>query len=183
MIRHAKVILGLMAITGAALIGAVVLFSPFDLAEKTPTKDPMRIATYFWPGMFWVDIARSKGWFEDAGLTVTFFNANPDYYGAVDDVREGRLDTVTVWLFDVMQMNREDSQAVSMVLATDESRGSEALVSSPDIDRVDQLAGKRIGVPLGSALAYALDIMLSRHGLRCHTGGYGGRKRCRSACR
>jgi NitT/TauT family transport system substrate-binding protein len=114
--------------------------------------------------MYWIDIAQRKGWFEEAGLKVTFIDANPDYYGAVSKVRTGHIDTMAVWLYDVMQMSEQGS-GVIMILATDESRGSEALVGSPAIETVDQLKGKRIGVPTETALVYALEVMLSRFGI------------------
>lgn len=124
----------------------------------------MRIATYYWPGMYWIDIAREKGWFEEAGLAVEFVDANADYYAAVDDLQTGAVDTIAAWLFDVVKRSQKGAPLV-MVLATDESNGSEALVSSPEIQSVEQLRNRRIGATLGTALVYELDVMLSRFGL------------------
>lgn len=124
----------------------------------------MRIATYYWPGMYWIDIARSKGWFEEAGLAAEFVDANADYYGAVDEVGKGSLDTISAWLFDLVKF-RQQGVPLVMVLATDESYGSEALVGSTAIQSVGGLRNQRVGVPLGTALVYELEVMISRFGL------------------
>lgn len=160
--QHIGLVLGLLTVLVTVIVSLVLLASP---PKPQPTSsEPMRIGTYYWPGMYWIDIARSKGWFKEAGLNVTFVDTNPDYYGAVTDVQEGDLDTLAIWLFDLMQMY-EDGSDLAMVVATDESDGSEALVGSADIASVSQLEGKRIGVPEGTALVYALDAMLARYGL------------------
>ncbi|WP_027330021.1 ABC transporter substrate-binding protein [Marinimicrobium agarilyticum] len=164
MTKNTKIVSSVLAAVGAVMALALLLSFPFQGAERAQSKDPMRIATYYWPGMYWIDIARYKGWFEEAGLEVTFIDANQDYYGAVAGVVDDRVDTLAVWLFDVMQMSQEGAEVV-MVLATDESRGSESLVGSSAINTVEQLRGKRIGVPEETALVYALDVMLSRFGM------------------
>ena len=160
--RNNQLILGFLAVSIAVIIVVILFGSP-----QKPQKDaspPISIGTYLWPGMYWIDIARNKGWFEEAGLNVTFVDTSADYYGAVADVQKGQLDTLVIWLFDLVQMNEQGAN-VAMVLATDESRGSEALVGSASINTVEQLRGKRIGVPEGTALVYVLDVMLSRFGL------------------
>lgn len=164
MTPNAKIISGLLVAVGAAVVFALISFEPSPKTAEDQSEDPMRIATYYWPGMYWIDIARSKGWFAEAGLEVTFTDANPDYYGAVADVRQGRLDTMAVWLFDLMQMSEKGAE-LAMVLATDESRGSEALVGSHDVETIGELKGKSIGVPSDTTLVYVLHVMLSRFGL------------------
>lgn len=161
--KHAMVA-GALAALVAMVIAAFVHWSWRPTSESTLSKTPLRIGTLYWPGTFWIDIAREKGWFAEAGLDAEFVDANLDYYGALDALQEGALDTITIWLFDVVHRSQRGADLV-MVLATDVSNGSEALIGAPHIESVSQLKGKRIGVALETALVYELDAMLSRFGL------------------
>jgi NitT/TauT family transport system substrate-binding protein len=157
-----RLILGSLAAATVTAFAVILLWSsPQSPDDNNP---PMRIASYYWPGMYWVDIARHKGWFEEAGLSAEFPNVNADYYGALEELSNGSLDTLTVWMFDLIKRRQQGSPLV-MVLATDESDGSEALIASPGIESVQQLKNRRVGVALGTALVYELDAMLSRFGL------------------
>lgn len=158
-----KLATGIIATLAIVIIATAFLLWPSQRLAETQ-HPPMRIATYNWPGMYWIDIARSKGWFEEAGLVAEFVDVNADYYGAVADVRNGNLDTLAIWLFDVIKLHHQGAPLV-MVLATDESYGSEALVGGPAIESVEQLRNQRVGVTLETSLVYELEVMLSRFGL------------------
>jgi ABC-type nitrate/sulfonate/bicarbonate transport system substrate-binding protein len=41
------------------------------------TGQPIKMARYYWPGFYWIEIAQHKGWFKDAGLQVELIDANP----------------------------------------------------------------------------------------------------------
>ncbi|KAA0695062.1 hypothetical protein DT594_09400 [Halopseudomonas laoshanensis] len=154
---------GVVLVFAAIACTVAVMFWPSP-PSTDPQHPPMRIGAYYWPGTYWIDIAHSKGWFVEAGLNVEIIDANQDYYGAVTDIHEGNLDTLTVWLFDVVK-RRQMGEKLVMVLATDESVGSEALIGAGSVDSVEQLKGGRIGVPFESAMVYALDEILSHFGM------------------
>lgn len=153
------------AIALFALIVACVLLRPWqESSDSYVDRQPIRIGTLYWPGIYWIDVAREKGWFAEAGLNPQFVDANVDYYEALDKLETNELDTLTVWLYDVVKRNQGGADLV-MVLATDVSNGSEALVGASSIESVRELKGARIGVALNSALVYELEAMLSRFGL------------------
>lgn len=131
-------------------------------ADLPPT--PMRVATYYWPGMYWADVAKAKGWVTEAGLDVTFVDTNRDYIGSFKDVIDGRLDTQDFPLFDLIAHNARGADLV-MVINTDFSNGADAIVGGPGVASIAALKGKRVGVARGTYHEYILNVVLQREGL------------------
>lgn len=143
-------------------LAAAVVF--IACGRETPSGREMRVARYYWPGMYWVEIAEQKGWFRQAGLNVTLIDTNPDYYASLEATAAGALDTNAFYLFDLMRFVARGVDLV-MVVNTDLSNGTEGLVARPEIESVRQLRGRKIGLPLGTNLEYELGEVLARHGL------------------
>lgn len=125
---------------------------------------PMKVARYYWPGMYWVEIADKKGWFKEAGLNVELIDTNPDYFAWLGAVADGRIDANDFYLFDLMSFAAKGADLV-MVVNTDVSSGSEGLVAAQTIDSVRKLRGKKIGLTKSTSLEYVLDEVLRRNGL------------------
>jgi NitT/TauT family transport system substrate-binding protein len=132
-------------------------------APKT-SSEVMRVAKYYWPGQFWIDIADKKGWFVEAGLNVELVDTNPDYYQSLLDMVDGKIDTNTFPYFDFVQFNVKDADLVAVV-NTDISDGAEAMVAKEEIKTIADLDGKRIGVSSGFYTEYLLNILLKENGL------------------
>lgn len=143
---------------------ALLLLMPACPREQAPAnaeRFPISLARFNWPGSYWIDVAESKGWFEEAGLDVTMVDTNPDYFGSLEDVVEGRLDCQGFTVFDFVRWNMEGAD-LSMVAVTDDSWGAESLVAAPGIGAIRELRGKRIGVTRGTYCEYLLAIALER---------------------
>jgi len=125
---------------------------------------PMKVCRYYWPGMYWIEIAKHKGWFKEAGLNVALVNGNNDYYGSLQNMVDGKLDSNAFYLFDVMAFNMKGADLVS-VINTDNTFGSESIVAHQNIRDVYGLKGKRIGVNKNTYMEYILDIVLDKYGL------------------
>jgi NitT/TauT family transport system substrate-binding protein len=125
---------------------------------------PMKVARYYWPGMYWVEIADKQGWFKEAGLNVELIDTNPDYFASLDATAGGQIDTNCFYLYDLMRFVAKGVNLV-MVVNTDISFGAEGLAARYDIDAVRKLRGKKIGLTTGTALEYELSVVLSRNGL------------------
>jgi len=125
---------------------------------------PMKVARYYWPGMYWIEVADKKGWFKEAGLNVELVDSNPDYYGSLQDTVDGKIDTHDFYLFDLMQFNATGADLL-LLINSDNSTGSEAIIARQAIATIADLKGKSIGVDRGSYLEYILDTVLNRHGL------------------
>ncbi|WP_019616504.1 ABC transporter substrate-binding protein [Psychromonas ossibalaenae] len=125
---------------------------------------PIKVARYYWPGMYWIEIAAKKGWFKEAGLNVDLIDCNSDYYASLQDMVDGKIDTNNFYLFDFMRFNAAGADLL-LIINSDNSTGSEAIIAKPVITTIADLKGKKIGVDKGSNLEYILDTVLKRHGL------------------
>lgn len=124
----------------------------------------MKIAKYYWPGMYWIEIADKKGWFKDAGLNVELIDTNPDYTASLDDMVNGKMDVNDFYLFDFIKYNSRGADLVA-VINSDISFGADGLAAKQEIKRIIDLKGKTIGLPKGSNEEYGLSVVLERSGL------------------
>lgn len=130
-----------------------------------PAGPPLRVAAYYWPSMYWLDIAYQKGWFREAGLNVERVDTNADYFASLDAVANGKLDIAGFTLFDLVHYNAGGRDLV-VFLALDYTTGAEALVARPGIERMRDLAGMRLGVTEGTYLDFIWTIARERSGLK-----------------
>ncbi|MGF1874509.1 ABC transporter substrate-binding protein [Photobacterium frigidiphilum] len=150
----------------ALIIVGFVWWQPAQQVEAGPktTDLPMKVARYYWPGMYWIEIADQKGWFEKAGLNIELVDSNPNYWGSLQDMVDGKIDNNNFTLFDLIQFNAAGADLI-MVTNGDNSTGIDAIVANPAIATIADLKGKTIGVDKGTYLEYILDVVLRRYGL------------------
>lgn len=129
-----------------------------------PAPAPLRVGAYFWPGEYWVDIAHHDGEFKKAGVEIEWVDTNADYFGSFDALVEGKLDIVCFTLYDLMLYRARGHDVVGF-LAADISNGAEALITRPGVARVEELAGKKLGVSQGTYLEYLWTVAAGRAGL------------------
>jgi NitT/TauT family transport system substrate-binding protein len=137
--------------------------APVEEAPKTSGK-LLKVAKYYWPGQFWIEIADEKGWFAEAGLNVELIDTNSDWEGSLTDMANGKMDVNQFSLFGFLA-NIVKGFDLVMVINADTSFGAEAIVTKKEIERVADLKGKTIGVDYGSYTEYILDLVLSRNSL------------------
>jgi NitT/TauT family transport system substrate-binding protein len=128
-----------------------------------PTPLTIKIGTYLWPGSYWVDVAWQKGWFRDAGLDVRRVNVDYNYFSALDDVVEGRLDAIGFSQFDLVRHVAAGHDLVG-IAAIDYSEGAEALVARAGTHHLRDLKGKRLSLHRGTYLEFLLAIVAEREG-------------------
>lgn len=160
---NTKTLITVIVLTFIFIGGFLYIRNP-SIQSSPSTVAKMRIASYYWPGQYWVNVADKKGWFTEAGLDVEIIDTTQDYAGSLNDVASGELDTQNFWLFDLLQMRGQGSELV-MVLNADTSLGAEALVADASIKTVNDLRGKRIGVEKGLATEYLLYTVLRQNNL------------------
>ncbi len=163
-----------MYVVFAVVIGILLLegFRPtkmhsanIDQSASPTNENPIRIARYYSPGMYWIDIAKQKGWFQEEGLSVQFVDTNSDYYLSIQQMANGELvDVHTFALYDMLMFNIQGTDLV-MVVNTDNSFGTEAIVARESISSIHELKGKTIAVSQNSYTEYILDVALSESGL------------------
>jgi NitT/TauT family transport system substrate-binding protein len=135
-------------------------------AEETPktSGEVMKVAKNYWPGQYWIEIAYSKGWFEEAGLSVELVDTNPDYFQGIQDTVDGKIDTNQLVLFDLMDFNAQGANFVS-VINSDISSGADGMVAENNILNVFDLKDKTVGVQKGTFTEFILQIMLEKNGM------------------
>lgn len=152
----------------AAALLLVALALAFLAACERPSEPaagpPLRVGAYYWPGMYWVDIAHHQGWFREAGLNVERVDTNPDYFKSFDDLMAGKLDVVCFTLFDFILYNAHGKR-VTAFIASDYSHGAEALIARRGIKDVRELAGKKLALSKGTYLDYIWTIVAQRAGV------------------
>jgi NitT/TauT family transport system substrate-binding protein len=147
----------------AAIAACVALLSSAQPAEPDVGR-PIRLATYLWPGSFWIDVAWQKGWFDEAGLTVERINVHRKYFESLDSLASGQLDVLGYSQFDLVRRVTAGQDLVG-VAALDFSTGAEGLVAKTGIRQFSDLKGKRIALQRGTYMEYILAIAAERNGL------------------
>lgn len=160
-----KLVVAISVLLLLTILGFFCWQLPAKVEEGPKTTGlPMKVARYYWPGMYWIEIAEKKGWFAEAGLNVELVDANPDYYGSLQEMVDGKIDSNGLSLFDVVSFNAVGADLV-MVINCDNSSGAEAIVAKAAIATIADLKGKTIGVDIDYYTEYILDVALRRHGL------------------
>jgi NitT/TauT family transport system substrate-binding protein len=124
----------------------------------------MKVATYYWPGQFWTEIADEKGFFEEAGLNVELVDTNVDYFGSLQDMVDGNIDVNMFVLYDLIDFNAKGADLVS-VINVDISAGADSIVSKNEIERIADLKGKKIGLQQETYSEYMFQVVIEQNGL------------------
>lgn len=150
----------------AVLVAGVLWWWSEPRVDKGPetTGLPMKVAKYYCPALFWVEIADRKGWFENAGLNVELVDTNPDWWESLVDTAKGELDTNNFPMFSVMDFNAKGSDLV-MVMNTIVSLGVDGIVAKKEIKSIRDLKGKRIAFGKESYQGYMLEVVLAKNGM------------------
>lgn len=152
-------------ITIAVIVGGVVWWQLGAKKENVwKSNITMHVPRNNWPGNYWITIADQKGWFKEAGLNVETVNVDSDYMQSLRDTVDGKLDTNSFTLFDLMNFNIKGAGLV-VVINADNSSGADALVAKKEIDSVASLKGKTIGVAKGFYTEYVLHVVLEQAGV------------------
>jgi NitT/TauT family transport system substrate-binding protein len=133
-------------------------------AESQASTEVIKIATNYWPGKFWIQIANEKGWFKEAGLNVEIVDVFNDYYGSIQDTIDGKTHINGVSMYDLVNYNSHGDHLV-LIINTDNAGTSDGLVVKKKIKDFSQLRNKKIAVSEGFYTEYMLTIILEEHGL------------------
>jgi NitT/TauT family transport system substrate-binding protein len=149
----------LLAVIGILIVGC----APAEELPKT-SGEVIKVAKYYWPGQFWIEIADEKGFFDDAGLNVELVDTNSDFFGSLQDMVDGRMDVNQFVLYDLIDFNAKGADLVS-VINVDISAGADTIIAKNEIERVADLRGKKIGLQQETFSEYMLEVVLERNGL------------------
>jgi NitT/TauT family transport system substrate-binding protein len=162
-----KLHVGRVAAARRSGLRSILFVACMALAGCHPTPNhlspPIRIATYQWPGSYWIEVAWKKGWFAEAGLNVERVDVDRKYFEYLDAVDSGQIDVMGFSQFDLVRHVAAGHDLVG-VAAIDYSVGAEALVARPGIRRLRDLKGKRLALHRNTYLEYLLSVAAEREG-------------------
>lgn len=119
------------------------------VAEKSSTVQsaPINISYSEWPGSLAWEIAKNKGWFEEAGLNVNLVWFS-DYNASIQAFLAGKIDGASVANGDNFMLS---SQGVNgnIILINSMSTGNDIIIAKPGIHSVKDLPGKTIAFEQG----------------------------------
>ncbi|MEP0868521.1 ABC transporter substrate-binding protein [Trichocoleus desertorum AS-A10] len=124
---------------------------------------PLKVGYSLWPGYFPMVIAQEKGFFAEQGVNVEpVYSEN--YLEPISNFSAGQTDGVTLAMGSLMGIIGQNPD-IQMVMLTDQSAGSDALVVQPEITGAKDLKGKRIGAKLGDFGELFVRQLMEAHNL------------------
>ena len=124
--------------------------------------EPLKIGYSDWPGWVAWEVAIEKGWFDEAGVEVSFEWF--DYVASMDAFAAGQIDAVAMTNGDALVTGATGAKSV-MILVNDYSNGNDMVIARRGIDSVADLKGKKVGVEIGFVGHLLLLDALSQAGL------------------
>ncbi len=125
---------------------------------------PLRVGINPWPGYEFVYLAQEQGFFAARGVEVRLVE-----FTSLSDTRRafewGQIDVMGTTVVEVLQAADQSTRTPQIVRVVDYSSGADVILAKPGIDSVRELAGKRVGVELGSVAVYVLARALATAGL------------------
>lgn len=124
-----------------------------------PGGERLRVGVLLWPPYELAFLARERGFIDDRRIALIEYSSPAV---AVRDYRNGVLDAVTLTTNYVLQI-AESEVDHRIVLSIDESKGGDLVMARSDIESIDQLRGRRVGVEASALGAYVLARALALH--------------------
>jgi len=128
----------------------------------TASAEPLKIGYSDWPGWVAWEIALKKDWFKAEGVDVEFLWF--DYVASMDAFAAGKVDAVCMTNGDALVTGDSGKPSVGIII-NDYSNGNDKIVSSPKVDGVKGLKGKKVGVEEGFVCHLLLLKALEQNGL------------------
>jgi NitT/TauT family transport system substrate-binding protein len=137
------------------LINILVACTVASQPESRPNP-PLRVEFRQWWGDYTLLVAKEKGLFNEYGVEVepVYYDVFSDPY---QDLAAGQIDGALIAVGDTININNSSPMKVVGIL---DNGGNDAVVVSPEINSVQQLIGKTIGVQLGSQYEMTIVGML-----------------------
>ena len=141
----------------ALLVLLVNILTACAALQATPSpKPPLRVEFTQWWGDYTLLVAQEQGYFEKNGVQV-----EPVYYKVFSetypDLASGQIDGALIAVGDTININRS---ALMKVVAVQDDGGEDGIVVGPEINSIQDLKGKTIGIVMGSQFELTVVKML-----------------------
>lgn len=118
----------------------------------------LRVGIVIWPGSESLYLARDLGYYDNTPIRLIDYPSDSEL---MRSYRNGDLDAVTLTLDEVWSL-AESLPDVRIPLIQDISNGGDAILGKPEITKLQQLKGKRVGVETTALGAFELSRALEQ---------------------
>ncbi len=137
----------------------VLLVFLVSCSSPPPPSPPLRIAIQsVWPTFGAAFIAQDKGLFAKYGVQVTLIPA-PGYVESLKPYKEGKADATFIMFSDTLMLDAEGVPS-RLVYATDYSDTGDIIVSSPYLNSLSELKGKKVSIDGFNTFSHLLVLKL-----------------------
>jgi NitT/TauT family transport system substrate-binding protein len=144
------------------LIGlATFVFLVSVLLSCVQQQAPLRVGTVLWPGLECLYLARDLGYYKDTSIRLVDYPSSSEVVRAY---RNGDLEAAALTLDEVLLLATTE-QNVRVVMATDSSYGADVILAKPEIQNLQGLKGRRVGVESTAVGAFFLTRALEQVGM------------------
>lgn len=131
----------------------------FSCAKEPPS--PLRIGTNTWPGFESLYLARSLGYYEDTAIRLVDYPSSSEVIRAY---RNGELEIIAITADEVLLLASTEPN-INIVVVIDVSSGGDVILGKPEIQKLQHLKGRRVGVEATALGAYMLTRALAQVGM------------------
>lgn len=111
-----------------------------------------------------IGLAETKGWFEEAGLDVELvvFDSGPPLLEAMI---AGEIDMGALGGVPTLRTAGDELFDIRIISTVADVSGFAKIISSSDINSIEELAGKKVSAPWGTTNHYVLESALAQYGM------------------
>jgi NitT/TauT family transport system substrate-binding protein len=137
---------------------AIACFLACILVSCIAQEPPLRVGVVVWPGSESLYLARDLGYYKNTPIQLIDYPSDSEM---MRSYRNGDLDAATLTLDEVWAL-AESVPDVRIPLIQDISNGGDAILGKPEIAKLQQLKGKRVGVETTALGAFELSRALEQ---------------------
>lgn len=127
----------------------------------SPPPSPLKLGTNLWPGYEPLYLAREQGYLSEENVALVELLSSSEVMRAY---RNGAIDAAALTLDEVIKLRAAGLRPV-IVQVADISNGADVILARPDMTKMEDLRGRRVGVEATALGAYMLSRALILNGL------------------
>ncbi len=152
-----------MKLTKAFIFGLVTVFL-LEFIFVSCAKEPpplLRVGFVVWPGSEGLYLARDLGYYGNAPIKLIDYPSDQEL---MRSYRSGDLEAITISLDEAWSL-AETAPDLRIVIIQDISNGGDAILAKPEIKKLQDLKGRRVGVESTALGAFELSRALEQVGM------------------
>jgi len=163
-INKSRVLLALNLALALFLIASIFneSFKVFNFSANSPPSQVLKVGSNIWPGYEPIYLARELGHYPRESIRLV------EFLSATQVIRAFRNNVIQVaaLTMDEVLLLREYGMDVCIILAMDISNGGDAIIGKQEINGIEDLPGKRIGVEHTALGNYFLNLSLKAKNIK-----------------